>query len=201
MTGMTAKLAVAWKRPTAVPTKLHSLIQAPRLRSCGDGFEVRFPCTLANPKAISVGNGVRVREHLWVNCESAPEDHEALSIGDHAYVGRFCHINARLSVVIEPHVLIGDRVHIADHQHAFEDPDVPPMLQGVTDGEPVVLRSGCWLGSGVVVLPGVTVGRNAVVGANAVVTNDVPDGAIVGGVPARVIRLRPAPAHDGERER
>lgn len=195
---MAAKLAVALKRPMAVPTKLHSVVQGRRLGSCGDGFEIRFPCTLTNPAAISVGNGVRIREHLWVNCESALAGHPALSIGDNVYIGRFCHVNARTSVVLEPYVLVGDRVHIADHGHAFEDPEVPPMLQGVTGGDPVLLRSGCWLGSGAVVLPGVTVGRNAVVGANAVVTKDVPDGAIVGGVPARVIRLRPLPGPDGE---
>lgn len=188
--GIGAKVAAARARPAAVPVKIHSLLQARRLGSCGSGFEIRYPCTLTGATAIAAGEGVRIREHFWANCESAAPGHHALRIGDRSYIGRFCHINARSSVVIESHVLIGDRVHIGDHEHAFEDPDVPPMLQGITDAEPVLLRSGCWIGSGAVILPGVTIGRNAVVGANAVVTKDVPDAAVVGGVPARVLRIR-----------
>jgi acetyltransferase-like isoleucine patch superfamily enzyme len=52
----------------------------------------------------------------------------------------------------------------------------------------VILQEGCWIGIGAVILPGVTVGRNSVVAANAVVTKDVPDRVVVGGVPARNIR-------------
>ena len=54
--------------------------------------------------------------------------------------------------------------------------------------EPVIIKDGAWLGEGCVILKGVTVGKRAVVGANAVVTQDVPDYTVVGGVPARVIR-------------
>ena len=54
----------------------------------------------------------------------------------------------------------------------------------------VTINDGCWIGIGAVILPGVEIGRNAVVGANAVVTRNVPDFAVVGGVPAR--RINPA---------
>ena len=185
-----AKLAAARANPGAVPVKAYSLLQGRRLASCGPGFEIRFPCTIGKHQAVAVGEGVRIREHFWANTGSTPDGQQSLTIGDQTYVGRFCHINARASVVIEAYVLLGDHVHIGDHEHEFEDPDVPPMLQGITEGRPVLIRSGAWIGSGAVILPGVTVGRNAVVGANAVVTKDVPDAAVVGGVPARVLRIR-----------
>jgi acetyltransferase-like isoleucine patch superfamily enzyme len=53
----------------------------------------------------------------------------------------------------------------------------------------VVIGDGAWLGEGCVILKGVKVGQRAVIGANAVVTKDVPSFAIVGGIPARVIRI------------
>jgi acetyltransferase-like isoleucine patch superfamily enzyme len=57
----------------------------------------------------------------------------------------------------------------------------------------VHVGNNCWIGYGACVLRGVTVGDNCVIGTNSVVTKEVPDNAIVGGVPARVIRIREAP--------
>jgi acetyltransferase-like isoleucine patch superfamily enzyme len=151
--------------------------------------QIGFPATIKNPASISVGNMVVIRDHAWLNCErgrGAP----TLSIGDRSYIGRFAHINASQSVVIEEDVLVADRVHISDYQHAFDDPSQPIIQQGLTRPEPVIIRSGSWLGIGVVIMPGVTVGRGAIVGSNAVVTKNVKDFEIVGGIPAAVIGSR-----------
>jgi acetyltransferase-like isoleucine patch superfamily enzyme len=131
---------------------------------------------------------VVIREHAWLNCER--QKSITLSIGDRSYVGRFAHINASRSVVIEDEVLIADRVHISDYQHAHEDPTRSVIAQGLTEPEPVRIRSGSWIGIGAVIMPGITIGRGAVVGANAVVTKDVADYEIVAGVPATVIGSR-----------
>lgn len=53
---------------------------------------------------------------------------------------------------------------------------------------PIRIKRGSWIGAGAVIMPGITIGEGAIVGANAVVTHDVPDLTIVGGVPARTIR-------------
>jgi acetyltransferase-like isoleucine patch superfamily enzyme len=65
-----------------------------------------------------------------------------------------------------------------------------PIIQTDLRIEPVVVRHGADIGTNAVLLPGITVGRGAIVGAGAVVTADVPDFAIVAGVPARVLRYR-----------
>ena len=70
---------------------------------------------------------VVVREHAWLNCEGRGP---ALSIGSGSYLGRFAHVNAARSVVIEDEVLIADRVHISDYQHAFADPDARRLGPG-----------------------------------------------------------------------
>ena len=173
--------------------RVHSWIVAHRVGSCGRDLHIGFPATIKNPSSIVLGDMVVIREHAWLNCERAPQP--TLSIGDNTYIGRFAHINAAQSVVIEDDVLIADRVHISDHQHAYSDPSLPVLAQGVTDPEPVRIRSGSWLGVGAVIMPGVTIGRNAIVGANAVVTRDVADLDIVGGIPAAVISRRSEVRH------
>lgn len=175
-------------------TRGYSRIQKRKLLSCGTNFQIGFPATIGNPGAIAVGSDVWIREHAWLNCETAPPGRASLTIGSGSYLGRFVHINAKAGVVIENDVLISDRVFITDHHHGYEDLEVPIIRQPLPEGRPVRLGRGCWIGAGAAILPGVTVGRNAIVGANAVVTVDVPDLAVVGGVPARIIRLRGADA-------
>jgi acetyltransferase-like isoleucine patch superfamily enzyme len=138
---------------------------------------------------IAVGERVIIREHAWLNTKGKREDGTpVLVIGAGSYIGRFAHINAWHQVIVEPDVLIADRVYISDADHNFEDRTVPIIRQGDSFKGAVLLRSGCWIGVGAVILPGVTVGRNSIVAANAVVTKDVPDYTVVGGVPARVVR-------------
>ena len=170
------------QQPAGPLRRGYSWYVARQLGQCGAAPHIGYPATIKNPRSIAIGDGVVIREHAWLNC-LADGDAYVLSIGRRSYVGRFTHIDPRQSVVIEEKVLIADRVHISDHQHAYADPRRPIIDQGLTDPEPVLIRAGSWLGVGVVVLPGVTVGRGAVVAANAVVTKDVPDLAIVGGIP------------------
>jgi acetyltransferase-like isoleucine patch superfamily enzyme len=113
---------------------------------------------------------------------------QTLIIGDGTYIGRLVQINAWRSVAIGSNVLIADRVFISDADHNFTDTNIPIRLQGDSFIGAVTLKDGCWIGIGAVILPGVTIGRNAVVAANAVVTKDVPDCVVVGGIPAKIIK-------------
>jgi virginiamycin A acetyltransferase len=116
------------------------------------------------------------------------------------FVGRFCSIGRRVTIGAGIHATTGLSTspalsggHALDWYSADERARLglgdPPRKVPVT-------RIGCdvWIGDGAVVMPDVTVGHGAVIGANAVVTRDVPPYAIVGGVPARVLKSRfPAP--------
>jgi len=90
-------------------------------------------------------------------------------------------------ITIEDDVVISFRVTVIVHDDARR---MDAILPGQADGTvaPVILRRGCYLGAGCIVLPGVTVGERAVVGAGAVVTRDVPPGKVVVGAPARAVR-------------
>ena len=70
---------------------------------------------------------------------------------------------------------------------------VPVIHQGMTTPAPVIIGDGCWLGINVCVLAGVTLGRNGVVAANSVVTSSFPDGSVIGGAPARLLRSLTSP--------
>lgn len=85
--------------------------------------------------------------------------------------------------------MMGPEVTILTHTHNIERTDIPMRQQGMRVAE-VVVGNDVWIGMRVVIMPGVKVGNGAVIGAGAIVTKDVPDYAIVGGVPAQVIKFR-----------
>jgi len=154
---------------------------------CGKNFKIGFPSTISKPNLIEIGNNVFIREHAWLNCEDKNYGATTLRIGSGIYIGRFLHLNAKKSVIIEDNVLISDRVFITDHHHGFSKRE-PIINQPLPDAKKVKLKKGCWIGVGAVINPGITIGNNSIVGANSVVTKDVPDNVIVGGVPAKFIR-------------
>jgi acetyltransferase-like isoleucine patch superfamily enzyme len=167
---------------------VYTLLMKRHFRKWGKGSYLWFPARLHNPHLIEVGIGVVICEHAWLTAKDKRADgRSTLTIGDGTYVGRFTQINAWHDVVIETNVLIADRVYISDADHLYNDPNLPISLQGDKFAGAVRLCSGCWIGIGAVIMPGVSVGENAVVGANAVVTRDVPAHTIAGGVPARII--------------
>ncbi len=130
-------------------------------------------------------------------------------IGGHALVrgdvefGAHCTVNPY--AMISGTVRCGDGVRIASHaslvgfNHGYDDPEVPIYLQkhesrGITIGDDV------WVGANAVIVDGVTIGRGAVIAAGAVVSKDVPEMAIVGGVPAKVLRFRGKGRRDDTRK-
>lgn len=113
-------------------------------------------------------------------------------IGERTNIQAGCHISA-----FQSSIHIGRGVDIAPNCGFF------PYNHGLAPGEAIraqplgsrgdiVIGDDAWLGFGVVVLDGVRIGNGAVIGANAVVTNDIPDGAIAAGNPARVVKMRDA---------
>ncbi|MCU4674824.1 acyltransferase [Catenovulum sp. 2E275] len=121
---------------------------------------------IANGKRVSFGYGCRINENVYI---------EKADIGN--------------DVLIAPNVTIMSRMH------EFARTDIPMSLQGYREEKGVVIGDDVWLGRNVVVMPGVSIGKGVIVGAGAVVTKNVPDYAIVAGVPAKVIKMR---EHTGE---
>jgi len=175
---------------------LYTHLMRPRFAFLGKGSRIAPPLRVNDYGAVWAGDRVFISEGAWLNAKRTEDGGPSLHIGDGTYIGRFAHINSLQDVRIEQKVLIADRVYISDEEHVFTDTRLPIIEQGTRFQGSVVLRTGCWIGEGVSIIPGVTVGRNAVVAANAVVTEDVPDYAVTAGVPAKVVKSLSPPTPD-----
>ncbi len=112
--------------------------------------------------------------------------------GHHVHLGRGVYANFNLTLVDDTHIHIGDwtmlgpNVVIATAGH----PILPELRGGrqLQYNMPVHIGRNCWLGAGVIVMPGVTIGENSVIGAGSVVTKDIPANVVAVGNPCRVLR-------------
>jgi acetyltransferase-like isoleucine patch superfamily enzyme len=118
-----------------------------------------------------------------------------VEVGERAAIGAFNFIHGGGGVRIGRDVLLGPFVQIFSENHRFDDPDAPIIEQAVQRA-PVVIEDDVWIGASAVILAGVVVGAGAIVAAGAVVRSDVPPGAVVAGVPARVVGRRGATVPD-----
>lgn len=123
-----------------------------------------------------------------VNFEHGARFNPELTIGDYSGIGVNCLVSGR--TYIGSHVMMGPDCIMYSYSHAYDRLDIPMDQQGFEPPTPIHIGDDVWIGARVIVLPGVKIGSHCIIGAGAVVTKDVPDYAIVGGVPARVIRYR-----------
>lgn len=111
--------------------------------------------------------------------------------GRHCHFGKKIYANFNLTCVDDTHIYVGD--------HTMIGPNVTiataghPICPELREKEyqynlPVHIGRNCWLGAGVIVLPGVTIGENTVIGAGSVVTKDIPSGVVAVGNPCKVLR-------------
>lgn len=119
--------------------------------------------------------------------------------GRHVHFGNRIYANYHLTLVDDTHIYVGDEtmfgpnVTIATAGHPI-DPQL--RAKGMQFNMPVRIGRNCWLGAGVIVMPGVTIGDNTVIGAGSIVTKDIPANVVAVGNPCRV--LRAVGTHDRE---
>src|SRR5919197_3333571 len=129
----------------------------------------------------------------WLGHGCKLRSHEGLiSIGAKTVLGQECTISAYQHVSIGRECVIADRVMLIDFDHGVVEVERPIRLQGIYKRD-VDVGHNVWMGYGACVLRGVRIGDNAIVGTSSVVTKDVPENAVVAGVPAEVLRMRPRP--------
>ncbi len=157
------------------------------LAACGEGCVFEQGVRIFHPDHVHLG------AHVYVGHDTILEGYHAgdLRVGDGSWIGSQCFLHAAGDLTIGRHVGVGPGVRILTSVHEEAGRDVP-ILHAPLRFAAVVVEDDADLGVGCVILPGVTIGRGAQVGAGAVVTADVPAYVVVAGVPARVLRERPA---------
>lgn len=111
--------------------------------------------------------------------------------GAHVHFGKNVYANFGLTCVDDTHIYVGDGTMFGPHVTlATAGHPIRPDLRAATYQYNMPIRIGrnCWLGAGVIVLPGVTIGDDTVVGAGSVVTRDLPAGVVAVGTPCRILR-------------
>lgn len=175
------------------------LYLAPQLGALGARTVVRNPLFLSNPRGITIGSDVFIRDGARLEVVDRPgEAPGRLRIGNRVSMEQGVHIAACGIIEIADDVCLAARVSILDGSHPAGFPGDGNRVNHLEAG-PAYVRIGsrAFIGAGATILRNVSVGDNAIVGAGAVVVRDVPDNAVVVGSPARIVKM--LPTHNGDR--
>jgi acetyltransferase-like isoleucine patch superfamily enzyme len=178
------------------------------LGSVGQGVVFGHGVVLRHPRKIRIGDGTVVDDLVVLDAKGTTNS--GISVGRNVFLGRSTILSCKngdielcddVNIGFHSEIFSGSKVSVGRHGlfaaytylvgggHEFEQGDAPVIRQA-RSSKGIVLGENVWLGAGVKVLDGVRIGRDVVVGAGAVVTEDLADGSIAAGVPARVIRRR-----------
>jgi acetyltransferase-like isoleucine patch superfamily enzyme len=178
-----------------ISTVKQSVEQRPRLRRWGMPFYLAY-LSLANHGLnhlpfFSLRHffyrhvfRIRLGRHSYIGRDCCVFRPDLIAIGDDTHIHFGCLLDGRRVLRIGSHTQVSFFVRIFTLQHDLDDPGYK------TRGAPVIIGDRVVVNTGAIILPGVTIGDGAVVAAGAVVVHDVPAFAIVGGVPAKLLRWR-----------
>ncbi len=153
------------------------------------------PHQLCGTDCISIGKGTQIDRNSILTAWKSYGDQlfsPSIIIGNNSYIGENVHISACDSIKIGNGVLTGRYVYISDNSHgngSLMQSDISPLDRPLYIKGPVVIEDNVWIGERVCILSGVHIGKGAIIAANAVVTKDVPANTVVGGVPAKVLKI------------
>ena len=162
------------------------------LREQAECLELQYEYNLTRPSEAEKRKELlsKMFAEIGEGCYIEPPLH-ANWAGKHVHFGKNVYANFNLTLVDDNHIYVGDNtlfgpnVVVATAGHPI-DPELRDKQYQYNI--PVRIGKSCWLGAGVVVLPGITIGDNVVVGAGSVVTKDLPDNVVAVGNPARILR-------------
>jgi acetyltransferase-like isoleucine patch superfamily enzyme len=162
-------------------------------------YKLREACSVTKKSLVQINNSsdpVEIRDLLSQITGSKIDESTAvftplyINYGKNTKIGKNVFINFDCTfldlggITIEDNVQIAPKVSLLSEGHPIE----PQNRQSLMVGQ-IHIKKNAWIGANAIILPGVTIGENAIVAAGAVVTKDVPDNVIVGGIPAKVVKI------------
>ena len=160
---------------------MHEMAQRARRITVEMNDSYRTPEELR--ELFSALTGKQVDESFGIFPPFSADYGQNVTVGKNVFINSGCCFQDQGGIEIGDNVLIGQQVVIATLNH-----DLNPSKRANMLPAPVKIGNGVWIGAHATILPGVTVGDGAVIAAGAVVTKDVPANAVVGGVPAKIIK-------------
>jgi acetyltransferase-like isoleucine patch superfamily enzyme len=178
------------------------------LGSCGRNVVFGQNVVLRHPHKIHIGSNVVIDDNCLLDAKG--ESNRGIRIGDEVFIGRNtilsckngdieiadranigfnCELFSASRVILATGVLMAAYVYVIGGDHDFSDP-AKAVLEQTRTSTGVSIGAGAWIGAGAKILDGVVIGKHAVIGAGAVVRDEVPEGAVAVGVPARVVARR-----------
>lgn len=130
---------------------------------------------------IEVGENTKVQSGVYIGN------------GGNIKIGDNCQINERVkldNVFISDYVMIAPGVTVLGKMHVFNDTEVPMVAQGEKEVNQAIIEEDVWIGTNVVIMPGLKIAKGCIIGAGAVLTKDTLPYGIYGGIPARLIKYR-----------
>ena len=168
--------------------------------SMGRGLSVHytFQVNRSMARRIKLGNSVIMGKDVWLNVVS-DTDEVTIVIDDNCCIAARSWISAKNHIHLERDVNLGPSALIVDHNHSYENTELPIRKQGATPGGRIRIERGCSIGQGAAIVCSrgeLVLGQNCVVAPNAVVVRSAPPYSVIAGNPGRVIeRLDPSQAN------
>ncbi len=173
----------------------------PKFKNSPKNLKISLPRYIKDADRITIGNNVSLGPGCWImpvtgypSQKMKHPDGELYTqkFDPHIFIGNNVTATANLqifaqdSVTIEDDVMFATNIFINDGSHGFQDGTKPYKYQPISKIVPITVKSGCWIGQNVVIMPGVTIGECSIIGANSVVTKSIPPHCIAAGNPAVV---------------
>ena len=167
-------------------------IRAHRHFECGNGMTIEDGCFINAlcKNGVHIGNNFSLGRNSMIECTGVIRElGDELIIGDDVGIAANAFISMRGKIVIGSNTIFGPGVKLFAENHNFSNMEIPIFLQGATK-KGIYIGEDCWIGANSVILDGVHIGSKVIVAAGSVVNKDIPDYAIVGGIPANVLKMR-----------
>lgn len=190
--GLVRLINIRW---TAIRNSVYSGLIAKSLKNSKSEQFFEYPLVMIGNEYIEIGEHFSTRARLRIEAWDSYQGQTfspIIEIGKNVHINYDCHIGAINRIKIGDNVLIGSRVLITDHNHGeatLESIALSPVFRPLCSKGPVIIGDNVWIGEGVAILPNVKIGENAIIGANSVVSSDVAANSVVGGVPAKLIKM------------
>jgi len=153
------------------------------------GKRTQLPFVLTTyPHQVSIGDDCRLEPNIYFHYDGIYKLGPRIVIGNNCFIGLGCEFNISDGITIGNHCLIASGTKFVDHNHGMAMH--APMAHQKCSEASIEIGNDVWIGANALILEGVMIGDGAIVAAGAVVTRNVPALAIVGGIPAQVIRYR-----------